>query len=386
MKNKEVIISILAVVLMGFLFTPSAISSIDFGEDVTDQTNIISVPTNRTAFVGTVWTINQEKSFGTADLNVANDVYVNWGTQTNSFGEEEASGYLEMMFANFFTNRTGQEFSNYRLSTYKMIVYDGSSTSDNILYEQEKEILENAGDLIDNLQFPVTIESNGEKVRDLAVECIAESKLISNILKTPFTGEHSIKKGLCNLHVTFGSQVNAIEEKPSVQSVQKSFNRSEVELNLGDIKLLPSNRSGEVSISTPTIVDYELTLNRSEMPYEFFINVGYGIALNRSPAPDLLSRLLGSRTEFLLEGSAYNRTTNRTMELITDSNLMVLNKENLNRSGSFNRSFLLTGMPSEIVFTVSCDLSYDKLNFWKVSLPGESFFDSELIRVRLNYV
>lgn len=386
MKKKELIISVLGFILVVFIITPSTMSSIQYEENIFEETreDFLNVPTNRSTFIGKVWTINQEKSFGTADLNIKDDVNINWETHTNSFGKEETSGYLQMMFANFFTNRSGQQFSNYRLSTYKMKVYDGPSIEDNILFEQEKEILENAGDWIENLQFPIKIESNGQPVRDIAVECIAESKLISKFLKTPLTGEHSIKSGLCKLHVNFGSQENFYHDNST--TVKKSFNRSKVNLDLGNIKLLPSNRSDEVTIKTPIMLDYELTLNRSESPYEFFVNVGYGISLNRSPTPDLLSRILGSKTEFILEGSAYNRTTNRTKSLISDSQIIILNEESLNRSESFNRSFILKGMPSELVFTISCDISYDKINMWKLSLPGESFFDSELIRVKLNYI
>jgi len=388
MEKRELIVCLLGILMVSSIVTPSVLSVREVEQNLNENAETLyHVPTNRSAFVGEVWTINQEKSFGAADLDIEDDVYVNWESHTNSFGKQEASGYLKMFFANFFTNRSGQVFDNYRLSTYKMIIYDGPSTSDNILMEQEREVLENAGDWIEELKFPVTFESNGQNVRDIAMECVVESKFIPKFLNTPYAGEHSIREALCNLHVNFGSMEEFGDKQVSNQVVKKNcLNRSEVTLNLGEIKLLPSNRSDSVTIDTEGLVDYELMLNRSDAPHEFFVNVGYSIELNRSPSPNLLSTFLGSKAEFILEGSSYNRTTNRTSSLVTDSQVVVLNKENLNRSGSFNRSFVLKQLPSELVFTVSCDVSYDKINFWKISLPGENYFDSELVRVKLEYV
>lgn len=395
MKRKALITCILGMLILSSIILPSVVSSIKTNENVNQETEkdisrgIQNPADNRTAFLGEVWSINQENSFGFADLNIKSDVYVDWSTHSNALELDEGSGYLQMMFANLFTNRSGQEFSNFRLSTYKMKVYDGPSTDDNLLFEEKKEILENAGDWIEELKFPITIDPQGQSVRDIAVECIAETKLISNLLKIPLQGTHGIRNGICNLHINFDSQTTVMKSQCSSSSENKvTFNRSEIELNLGDIQLMTSNRSGEAVVNTNDLANtYEVTLNRSESPYEFMVNVGYGISLDKIPTPDFLSRILGSKAEFMLEGSSYNRSSNnRTKSILSDSDVVVLTAETLNRTGSFNRSFVIKGTPSELIFLVSCDLSYDKIKSWKFSLPGENLFDSELCRVKLNYI
>jgi len=386
MKEKLLIIGIVGIFLAsGILSALSAdttkveskILDLNISHDETEA--LTSYDFNK-AYFGEVWSLNKEKSFGSADLNVKKDVYANWQAEGN-----EASGYLAMKFANFIANRSGEILSNYRLSTYKLTIHDGPSTSDPILFTDEKEILENSGDVVGNLTYPITIDTKGQMNRTLAVVCTSETQLISNFLNTPIQGKSGIKEETGTFHVNFdGSQYDGNNEN-NFPITQNCFNRSELNVDLGTIELYSTaNRSNIPIITTSNVItDYIFQVNRSDKPIEIDVSVNYSIDLKAVPGPNTLSKILGSKADFLLEGAYYH--TNRTESVCSESKTISLVEGTLNRTVTLNRSFILKEEPLELVFSVSCELFYSTINFWDFSIPNESF-KSELCLVKIVYI
>ncbi|HEC94717.1 MAG TPA: hypothetical protein ENI45_01975, partial [Thermoplasmatales archaeon] len=205
MKKELFIVGIVGIFLTSSLLSASASNPVKMSDEIPHVDNNYdgmqtSYHETNTADFGVMGSINREKSFGAAIVSEKPLLEANWIAKQN-----EASGYLTMTIANFIQNESGETLNNYRLSTYRITVHDGPSTSDPVLFTDEKEVLENAGDMISDLIFPVTIDTKGQSSRELAVERTAQTQLVSNIFQMPMKGKEGLETKTTAFHVTFVS-------------------------------------------------------------------------------------------------------------------------------------------------------------------------------------
>ena len=382
MKKEIFIICIVGMFLTSSLLSASALNPVKMNEEISNDSDDMqmSIFESNVADFGLVASVNREKSFGGVVINDKPDLEVSWVAE-----EGESSGYLKMDYASFIENEPGESIDNYQLSTFRITVHDGPSTSDPVLFTDEKEVLENAKDWVGELIFPVTIKTKGQSSRELTVERTAQTQLVSKIIRTPIQGKEGIETKSTAFHVNFVGPSSLEKNIGSTPVMEGCYPSSVIKLYLGTIEVW-KEMDGDLITITNIVNEIDgVLVNRSEEVYIIGI-VNYSINLAR--VPKYFGGLLGCKATFSINGgipsgiSNVERGYNATTEPLTTSNL----GDDLQKSGILSCGFTVdTGENDRVIFVPSCSFSYYPISFWNIYPPGDSF-KGEGTRVLFEYV
>jgi len=386
MKKELFIICIVGMFLASGLLGASSVNTVKMnnmvsdGDNHYDEVKTSAVGYSNEAYFGELWSVNRDKSFGVADLSEGKDVYADWVAEEN-----EASGYLTMTFANFIANDPGETISNYCLSTYRVTVHDGPSTSDPVLFTDEKEVLENAGDMIGDLIFPVTVETEGQPSRDLAVVRTSQTQVVSNAFRVPIQSDEGLNSETDSFHISFNGFESNEKTMRSSTSSEAPSPTNNIEIDLGSIEIYTElgQPNRPIIRMRDFIREYTFDVNISE-DVDVTAWVNYTIDLASVPHPIEFLKILGCKANFLFEGGYQYDTSTRSA--CSEHEIVLLTEFNLQKEGTLECSFTVnTGETNKILFMIACDLTLTPIAFWDIPIPGDSA-DSETSIIYFQYV
>jgi len=347
-----------------------------------DSSEVSTIPyyTINTVDFGYLGSINRDKSFGMAIVSDEPIRKANWISEG-----ENVNGHIIVILANFIQNEDGDNLDYSRRSAYKIIVHDGPSISDPIIFSTQKPITENKDDLIEELEFPINFEKNGQSSRVFAVERIAETTIMSDKFNVPLKGKEWEDRKTTLFQVNFTNPNTAINTIDAHELLYTEVPSSNIDIYLGEIFIYWDMDEKALKISTNGIpnVPVDVFVNYST---DITITAYMDLTIDLPFAPKVHPFLpLGCKAHLSIDGGIpFNGGTKQTGGAYLDP--VPLTEANLHKT--FNLSCPInvnTGDSDKVLFLPSFYLSYYPINVWDFFPPWDSF-EAKYITVKWKYV
>jgi len=385
--RRRAIIYLIGIFLISCMLSVSTLGNTFGNKELNDSSNLLDEIKTSTYYeinsadFGIMGSFNREKSFGSVLMSEKSMVETHWIKES---GRDYVNGHLDMTTANFIQNEAGESLENTRVSTYKIIIHDGPSTSDPVLFSDEKIIATNADDAIHDISYPFILEDieNGEISRELTVERIVETQMISNLFN-PIIGKDGKETQITPFKIFFeepGYLNRNTELTPTTQSHQPI---SEINVHLGTIEIYcEMEDSNHPKICTEGIPNkpIEVLVNHSD---DVTVNATIDVIIDLYSPPHPHSFLgLGCKTYLSIDGGyPYNGGTKSANS--TSMNIPLING-NLQKKASLSCTIDVNTEIKQVLFAPTCGFSFYPINVWDFSTPGDSF-DGGYIYVQFNY-
>ena len=380
---------ILAIAMIGIFITNCMISASSIKQDERyeiilerqankSELNTISYYESNTADFGYVGSLNRDKSYGNAIVSNETLVEANWIT-----AGENVNGYFTMTLANFIQNADCDTLDNYRLSNYKIIIHDGPNLNDPIIFAEERPIIENKEDLIEELEFPIDFETKGQSSREFAVERIAETTMISNRFNIPIKATTNEDRQTTIFHVTFDNQEDVTNNIDSEELLCSESASSNIDIYLGEILIWWDMDYNMIRISKNKMPTDPINkfVNYSE---DVTINAYIELTIDLPFSPKVHPILpLGCKAHLSIDGGIHFKGgTKQTVGVYLDP--VPLTEENLHKTFTLPCNITVNTENHEFLFLPSLSLSYHPINVWDFS-PSWDSIEWEYIIIEFRY-
>ena len=373
MKKRILVIYIVGMLLATSFFSVIAMNTVKMIDDKVEVNDAYTdgdvykyTRYDNEVYFGEIWSINREKSFGSVDISVNEEVSDDWVVEGDF-----AYGIVKLRYYSLISSLGS--LSNNRLSTYTVRVYDGPSTSDPELLTQEKMTLENTQSMGDILDFPIDIPTKGETSRDLAYVVTGETKLILNLIKIPIKEPRSNagnKKIEGTFHVNFISNKKKLITKPENQPCT---NNNTLDLDFGTILVYadpdPAKRNyPRISIEGMLKEYGPFTINCSEdINVSAWVNCS--IDLPKRPTPIPILPFITGKVLFYLGGGFPIGNESIKLESFNES-MIPLSITQWNETFHCIFSVNPQGLYEPyLVFWKSCDIYWHPFPIWDIHIP-----------------
>lgn len=388
--RRRLIIYLIGIFLISCMLSVSTLGNTFGNEEMNDSSNLLDEIKTSTYYeinsadFGIMGSFNREKSFGSVLMSEKSMVETHW---IKEMGRKYVNGHLDMTTANFIQNEGGESLENTRLSTYKIIVHDGPTTSDPVLFSDEKIIATNEDDAIHEISYPFILEGieNGEISRELTVERIVETQTISNLFNTPIIGKEGKETQITPFKIFFEEPGYLNRNTESTQTTQSHNPISDITVCLGTIEVYTEmGDSNHPKIRTEGIPDepIEVPVNYSD---DITVTAKIDIVIDLSCPPHPHSFFgLGCKAHLSIEGGYpyHGGTKSANSENMRPIPLI---EGNLDNTSSLSCTIdVNTKETNKVLFAPTCGFSYYPINVWDFSTPGDSF-DGGFIEVLFDY-